>query len=242
MPGVFITRGMTLTIPQIILTESENGKIELQPIVPLVRFDVCPSWIQIANSHLDRALEAEKNRNSAWTSTDENLKAKALENEFEASMQAIMSAAIAWDAFYEILKQYVDISEQTIKTWQQKRTARYKQVLETIRCAFSLKPKATALLRKNLKEIYKYRDLAVHPSGKIQEPILHPELDVGIEWRFVYFRAYNAKVIVSNTGSIIWELANKHQPTHPKIAEYQKTLINRLQEIFPTGPIQSKSN
>lgn len=47
---------------------------------------------------------------------------------------------------------------------------------------FTFKPKGASALRANLKAIYRYRDLAVHPSGRIEAPMLHPELDLGMEW------------------------------------------------------------
>jgi hypothetical protein len=62
------------------------------------------------------------------------------------------------------------------------RTARYSQVAEVIRRAFNLKRNGVRLLLENLKKIYRLRDLAVHPSGKVQEALLHPELGVGVEW------------------------------------------------------------
>jgi hypothetical protein len=57
--------------------------------------------------------------------------------------------------------------------WRKGRTARYTQVSETVRRTFTLKPKGASALRANLKEIYRYRDLAVHPSGRIEAPMHH---------------------------------------------------------------------
>jgi hypothetical protein len=38
-------------------------------------------------------------------------------------------------------------------------------VTEVLRRGFHLKPKGTKALRDNLKEIYRFRGMAVHPSG-----------------------------------------------------------------------------
>jgi hypothetical protein len=68
------------------------------------------------------------------------------------------------------------------------------------------------LLLENLKKIYRLRDLAVHPSGKVQEALLHPELGVGVEWRFVYFRADISEGAVNAATAIVWDLAFQGKP------------------------------
>ena len=233
MAGNYITRGMTVSIPHFALRISENGELEGDPITLHVRFDVCPTWIQIAKRHLDAALIAKANRDAVWQGTDEVAKAQALEIEFEASMQAIMAAAIAWDAVYAVLREHVTIPPSTLEKWRNGRTARYTQVAEVTRRAFGLTQKGASMLRDNLKQIYRYRDLAVHPSGKIEAPLLHPELNLGMEWRFVYFRAQNAELAVIAAAAMLWDLAHNGKSKEEKISEYQKTLATRLKEIFP---------
>jgi hypothetical protein len=63
-----------------------------------------------------------------------------------------------------------------------------------IRIAYQLKNKGSKAFR--VKEIYKFRDQAVHPSAAMEEAILHPEINVGVERRFVVFRYENAFQIV----------------------------------------------
>jgi hypothetical protein len=238
MPGIFISRGMTISIPGFSIRLRDDGQLEGDPITLHVRFDVCPSWIQVATRHLEDAKLARARRDEAWSGSDEDAKARALEAEFEASMQAIMAAAIAWDAVYAILREHVTIPPAMSEKWRTGRTARYTQVAETVRRAFSLKPKGAALLRANLKWLYSYRDMAVHPAGKIAAPLLHPELNVGMEWRFVYFRARNAEMAVMGAAGGLWDLATNRRSKDAKITEYQKGLRARLQEIFPGGAPQ----
>ena len=235
MPGIYITRGMTVSIPSFPIRFRPNGEVESDPITLHVHFDVCPAWFQIAKRHMESALIAQTKRQQVWAGADENAKALALEDEFEASMQAIMAAAIAWDAAYAVLREHVVIPDAMAEKWRKRRTARYTQVSETVRRAFIMKPEGTSALRANLKEIYRYRDLAVHPPGKIEKPMLHPELDLGMEWRFVYFRARNAELAVLAAAAMLWDLAHNGKPKDPKVTEYQKTLAVRLQEIFPNG-------
>jgi len=116
-------------------------------------------------------------------------------------MQAVVSAAIALDAFYSVIKTHILLPPNLIARWRTKRTPRYSQVTEVLRRAFHLRAKPTATLRQNLKFIYHLRNLAVHPSGKIESPLLHPEIKVGVEWRFAYFRAQTAELVVNSAAT-----------------------------------------
>lgn len=236
MAGIFISRGMTVAIPAGGLTIGigDDGKAT-SSLTLHVRFDVCPTWIELALRHLADANEKRVARAAAWTGTNEELKAATLEREFEASMQAIMAAAISIDAFYSLIQPQVQLPPSLVEGWRAKRTARYSQVTEVIRRAFGLKPKGTAALRQNLKEIFRLRDLAVHPSGKIKAPILHHELEVGVEWRFAMFRAHNAELAVNAAAGMLWDLAHNGKPKDSKIVEYMHTLRQRLAELFPSG-------
>lgn len=148
-------------------------------------------------------------------------------------MQAIMAATVAIDAFYSLIQTHVVLPPSLVEQWRTKRTLRYKQVTEVLRRAFHLKPKGVAILRQNLKEINRMRD---HPPvGKIEAPILHPELNVGVEWRFAFFRAHNAELVVNAAAWILWDLTHGGKPKNSKIAEYMESLRPRLAELFPNG-------
>jgi len=84
--------------------------------------------------------------------------------------------------------------------------------------------------------------MAVHPSGKIAAPLLHPELDVGMEWRFVFFRARNAEMAVLGAAAMLWDLATNGRSKDAKVTEYQEALLARLKEIFPAGAPQVPSS
>lgn len=227
---------MTLSISELQIRISEDGTVEGDPVKLNVSLDVCPTWIEIAQSHLEVASAARIARRSAWDGTDDELKQETLETEFVASMQAIMASAIAFDAFYAALQHRIDLPQSLIDKWKSGRTARYSQVTEVVRQAFTLKPAGTKLLRSVLKQLYRFRDLAVHPTAQLKEPQFHPELELGMEWRFVYFRASNAETAVGATGGLLWDLAHNGKAKNAKVAEYIKPLAGRLQEIYPNGP------
>ena len=146
-----------------------------------------------------------------------------------------MAAAIAIDAFYAIVQTHVKLPATLLASWRKQRTARHSQVTEVIRRAFRLKEKGTATLKQNLKEIYRLRDMAVHPSGNIEAPHLHPEMDVGVEWRFAVFRAHNAALLVNAATWILWDLAHKGKPADTRTMRYMAALRGRLAVLFPSG-------
>jgi hypothetical protein len=157
--------------------------------------------------------------------------ARVLEAEFLASMQAIMAAAISVDAFYARVKEHVIIPSPTLDTWRQKGTARYKQVYETIRRGFKVRKEALPKVRDALKQIYRFRDLAVHPDPQLAEPLQHPDLDVGTEWRFVYYRFENAKGLVNFTLSLIIQLLNSPKSNNPDLQRYTLEALPLLQPL-----------
>jgi hypothetical protein len=189
-----------------------------------LHFDVVPSWTALALKHLADAHNDKLAREQAWTADVEDDKGSTLEREFRSSMQAIMSSAIALDAFYAVLQDRVKIDQTLRDKWRANRTARYAQITEVIRMAFQLKPKGSAALRNNLKEIYRLRDLAVHPSAALKDPILHPELGVGVEWRFYHFRFDHALLVVRCAVETIHELVTGGTPTNDAIRTYSATL------------------
>lgn len=242
MAGIFITHGMTVAIPEgglaIRIDSDDKSTANLKVYV---RYDVCPTWCELALRHLVEARSRRDDRIAAWTGAYDDHKARCLEREFEASMQAIMAAAIALDAFYSMIQTHVQLPPLLAQQWRNKRTARYSQITEVLRRGFHLKPNETAVLRRNLKEIYRLRDLAVPPSGKIQATLLHPEIDLGVEWRFTHFRAQNAELIVHATTEMLWELASNGKPTNNNIKEYMVILRRQLAVVFKPRPLATTS-
>jgi hypothetical protein len=236
MPGVFVTKGMTVGVPPGGLTVSmgPGGELDAQ-LVLQVRFDVCPTWVELALRHLEDAVKGREERIAAWAKDDPEQKAATLEREFEASMQAVMAAAIAVDAFYAMIQPHVKLPTGTAERWRTKRTARYVQVTEVIRRGFKIRQAAIVELRKSLKEIYRVRDMAVHPSGRIEMAVVHPELDVGVEWRFALFRSQNAEAIVNGATWLLWQLASTVEPRQDGVRTYVSGLRTKLGALFPDG-------
>jgi hypothetical protein len=233
--GVFITRGMTVSIPPdgLQVQVRPDGSLEASPLVIHVRTDVAHTWMAIARSHMTESQAARSDRIQAWESDNEQAKAAALDREAVAAMQAIMAAAIAVDAFYARIQLHVKVPEDQRKAWLRNRTARYKQVSEVIRVAGNLKPNEMKSIRKSLEELYRFRGWAVHPPQDLRAPVSHPDHNVGVEWRFVAFRADNAAAAVAVAMSLFQQLAARaDRVTIPEVRKYLQSLDRELKQIL----------
>jgi hypothetical protein len=194
-------------------------------------FDVCLTWLELAIRHLSDAQVAQVARIEAWNDPDEYSRMAALKWEFEASIQAIVASGVAVDAFCTVVRTRVQLPQSLIDEWRENHTPRCIQISETLRRAFSLLPTKVSSLRQNLGEIFRFRDLAIDPSAKMDVRILHPELGVGVEWRLAYFRYRNALLIVNATLRLIAELAALRTPKDAELQKYVDALRSSVEPL-----------
>lgn len=166
-------------------------------------------------------------------STDRQAACLRLDREalLNTSMQAITAAAISLDAFYAAVRPRTEISEDLVATWRRNKTPRYSQIAEVVRQAFELPTEDFEPLRTNLKSIFSLRDLVVHPKGKVAKPLLHPELNIGVEWRFFYFRYITAGKVVMATYQMLQGIVTNTKPKNERVAAYAERLAKRMVEI-----------
>jgi len=232
-PGVFITKGMQVSIPDFSLRIGPDGNIEAGPVNLHTGLDLYPYWLEIAYGHL---LSTEKASNDLLSAKDEQNDeriAEALQAEFTAGMQTIMVSAVAIDAYYASVKDCIKIPNEITRTWREKGTARYKQIAEVLRRAFPMPDQSAKQLREILKEIMGFRDKAVHPSSRTTAPALHPELNKVTDWRYATFRYHNAKAITRLTLSIIAQTAAlSHKVKFQALKTYCDTLSSRIEPFL----------
>lgn len=223
---------MTVGIPADVLDVAIGQDAEASSsLASPAHFDVCPTWLELAVRHLSDAQVAQDARIETWKNAEEHSKTGALEWEFEASMQAIMASGIAVDAFCAAVQTRVPVPQSLIDEWRDKNTPRHIQIAEVLRRAFSLEPKNVSSLRQALAEIFRFRDLAIDPSAKMDARILHPELGVGVEWRFAYFRYPNALLIVKATVRLIAELVTSGTPKDAALQKYTDALRSSVEPL-----------
>lgn len=230
--GIFISKGMRVGVPVGGLTISTGGSGESNAQLVLhVVLDVTPHWLGIALSHLQVAEQEHPKLAPAWQQQANEEIARVLEAEFIASMQAMMAAAIAIDAFYAAVKERVPIPETTLQAWRNKGATRHKQVYEVLRRGFKIGKEALPKVREALKEIYRFRDLAVHPDPKLAQPLIHPALGIRTEWRFVYFRFDNAKPLVNTSLSLIVQLLDIPNDKNKDLKRYVEEMRPLMQPL-----------
>jgi hypothetical protein len=209
--GVFISKGMRLRVPAGGLTISigDDG----QPMADLVfevSLDMWPSWLEIASTHAAAADDA-RSRLVAADRADGEAIGALLAEECREGMVAMAAAAIAIDAFYGSMRERVDLSSLDAKwTADTPRTAR---VFEGIRRAFVMTNTQAGKCRRVIREIYKFRDWAVHPPASFSKPVKHDLLEVGVEWRYVAFGAPNAVWAAANARDLIRACLLRPRPT-----------------------------
>lgn len=208
--GVFITRGASVAVPAGGLRINFGADGSLDASLTLhVGLHLFLVWGEIALAHLIQAKSIHVEVLSAWQGTDDEALGTALISEFKASMQAVMSAAISIDAFYAEIRNHIQLPDSLVETWRNGRTARHKQVGEVMRRAFNIKPRQAVGVRNAIKEIYRFRDWAVHPPAGARAPVRHPELHLNTEWRFVAFSYSNARELVRAAISMITQATDK---------------------------------
>lgn len=231
-PGVFLVKGDRVTVLPFSISLGEDGNITSPPIILNTGIDMPAYWLDIAYKHLLDTEAAHKKLMVAKVAKDDQRIGLYLKKESSAGMQAIMASGIAIDAYYANVKDHVPIPQATIDAWRDKNTARYKQISEVLRIGFRLKAPQSKNLREILKQNFKARDQAVHPTSGTTDPFLHEELNKVTDWRYATFRFKNAKIIYGLSLSIIFKTASSPSAKAPEaLRAHCESIAPRLRLI-----------
>ncbi|MCL5886789.1 MAG: hypothetical protein M1617_00555 [Actinobacteria bacterium] len=172
-------------------------------------------WLRIAFQHLRESKVAHGALLAASDTADNEQKIYEMDRVFVSSMQCVVAAAVAVEAFYAMTKDYIDIPPETVAKWNDNKLARPKRISEVFRQAFKLQNPRFEEMRQSLCQLFEGRDLCVHPSAGHDAPELYDELSSYTDWRVVAFRHENAKMclgIALSTIAHLIELAPRHVP------------------------------
>jgi hypothetical protein len=223
-----INRGARFTISNLSLTIGPEGVLASDPTFTL-SLDLTPYWLEIAASEARIAMKHHGELLEAAQTENPDSVSKAMEAECKASMQTFAASAIALDALYAAVKEHVSIPEERVAQWRANRTARYKQIAEVFRQAFKVGPRSAVRFRKDMRQIFEWRDRTVHPPSSANKAVLYEELSVGTEWRFVAFRAHNARLVASTALSIIAQLLARPRNEHAALVDYCGPALTNIQ-------------
>lgn len=141
-PGLFITKGMNVSIPEFSQSINESGDINSEKMTIHTGLDMCPYWIEIAYTRLNETDDIHEKLILAKNDNNESLMGDLLQKEFTSGMQAIMAGCIAIDSYYASIKDFAEIPEDLARTWRKNGTARYnsrnlkKDICNTARFVF----------------------------------------------------------------------------------------------------------
>jgi hypothetical protein len=231
--GVHISRGVTARIPAggLVIQMTGAGPAIAEARLEL-QLDTCIHWLEIALEHLAEAKSVQGTllkAKSAGTTDFGTL----LDREFKASVQASVAAATFFEALYAATLERLPTKPTLPSPRRRQRQSRYAKVTEQLRQSFGLKKQGTANLRSVLGEVYRFRDEAVHPSAKFSEPVLHPDLQVGVERRFVMFGYTNARQLVRAALAFSKMMASRNLSRKSKaIRDFASYLLKVCEPLY----------
>lgn len=229
-PGLFVTKGMMVSIPEFSLAFNENGEMTSNKMIFHTGLDMCPYWIEIAYEHLVRTEDIHNQLIAARNANNEQLMGDLLQMEFISGMQSIMAGCIAIDSYYASIKDFSEIPESLKKTWKENGTARYKQIAETLKRTFIFPQETFQKIREFLKQSFGLRDMAVHPKHGTDLPVLYPEINKISDWKYSSFRYANAKAVVGHSLMIIYQTASqKRNDKKQELILYCENLVKKLE-------------
>ena len=230
MAGVIIFQGMKIgfAVGDLSISLNETGELNSKAVLSTA-YNVVPIWLKIAHDNLKASKKASETIINRWSENPEERK-QLLMSELAPSMQVFVSCGISLDGLYDILRPYANISPRDIKAWRKNKTARYKQAIEIIRRIFKLKGKTLSDFGECIKQIFDYRDKAVHPSLELHRACIRSDISVAVDWKFVTYRYLNAKLCLTNTINMIVYLY-KYKSGINEVDASIVNIINALEEL-----------
>src|SRR4051794_32643677 len=80
--GIFITRGMQVSIPRFTISIGPDGELK-SDIALHLSLDLCPYWLEIARRHVANAEAHHLELLAAWQTPDKDRQVASLEAEFD---------------------------------------------------------------------------------------------------------------------------------------------------------------
>jgi hypothetical protein len=202
----------------------------IDPVKIEVALDVWEHWLEIAGKQLGEGETARDTLRDAVAEGDEHRKGEALEAELQAGMVATSAAAFSIDSFYASVKARLPAVPGLEASWRRNRTGRPAQIAETLKRGFQISHRGFADVRNGLEQVFKFRDWAVHAPAEFKEPVLHPLLRAGVEWRFIAFGLENCREIARFVKELITQLMERPKPEHAELVEWCDAYAGRPHE------------
>jgi len=229
--GVIIFEGMKVGFLEgdFQISINESGELSSKAILS-TSFNVLPIWIRIAKDNLQRAEIASKNISNQWQSSDGSQKKELLILELEASMQVFVACGVAFDALYDNLRPYANITKKDIEKWDKNTTGRGKIISEIINRVYNISNNVFKQMRQTIIELTKLRDSAVHPSSDLRNACNRLDIKEGVDIVFAMYNFKNSESCYNSTNNIIAYLYNK-KCKDDKVNELMENIFKTLKEL-----------
>lgn len=213
--GILIIKGSRLRLEDLSIRLDGEGNVETGPTTITQAIDIWPEWLQIAIEAEARAAESRRALDViAYLEHDER-HAKALGTELRASLVALAAVASTFDSFHDSLRRRLRTQPDVGK-----RSARWRLIAETIRRAFVIPQSVLPNLRQPLQQIFRFRDLGVHPSADFQGPVTHPAMQAGVHPLYAINRHENAATATAFAITILAQLPTATRDTEPEVRDW----------------------
>lgn len=229
--GVFVMRGQSLDISSFTISISDEGEISATSPTLSTSTHMAPYWLDAATVHAREVQRLAKATNEAFQNGDPDTKARCLNAELIASMQAIACSAFAIDALHSSLLKVQPTPPATKAAWRKNGTKRSRQIFETLRRNFKIGPKSSSTIQTFLDQLTAARDMAVHPPSRSKPTEKHARLPVGVDPAFNMFRARNAIVCVGLAMNLVDEISKAQTAKDAKVSERMASLHELLMPI-----------
>lgn len=228
--GILIFEGMKVGVlpGDFTIQIDEHGSLDAK-LVLSTAYNVLPIWICVANDQLLVARKASEAVRNQWSTNDQANRDLPIA-ELGLCMQVFVASAIALDALYDQLRPFAKLSPAELRSWKDNKTARAKQIAEVVRRVYRLDAKMTAKFTQSLGEIFKYRDMAVHPSLELKQTCTRPDLPVGVDWKFFAYRYSNAERCFKATMEMLIHLYERKSHVAEVVGEMER-VFTALEEL-----------
>ncbi|MBA4752210.1 MAG: hypothetical protein H2055_08300 [Sphingopyxis sp.] len=217
--GVFLMRGQSLDISAFEISIDDDGNVSSTSPTLSTSTHMTPHWLEAAIDHARAVQRRAAETNEAFRGEDADAKARCLNAELIASMQAIACSAFAIDALHASLLKVQPTPAPTREAWRRNRTKRSRQIFETLRRAFKFGKQASSAITTYLDQLSTARDVAVHPPSRSKPAERHSRLPVSVDPAFNLFRAHNAIVCVGMAVRLIDQFSKAETAKDPKVAK-----------------------
>ena len=207
--GVIVFEGMRVGfLPGDLVLSTDPSKNQA---ILSTSYNVIPIWLKIAKDNVLSAQNANSRLNEQWQEEDQ--RKSLLISELTPSVQVMVACGVVFDAYYDLLKPFSNVTSDDIQRWKSNKTSRAAQIFEVTRRVFRFSNSNASKFNRNIKQIIHWRDRAVHPSSSLERTVARYDLEgIGVDWRFGVYNHQNAiKCFVATMEFVLYLQTSKSQ-------------------------------